>query len=104
MPDADTAVFEAECGKGTYVRALARDLGRLLGCFGHVIALRRTAVGPFGEDDAVTLDELRRIGEAEGAATPSCALLLPVERRSTTCRRWPSARRTPPRWRAASRC
>ena len=41
MPDADHAVFEAECGKGTYVRALARDLGRNLGCLGHVIALRR---------------------------------------------------------------
>ena len=44
-----TAVFEAECGKGTYVRALARDLGRALGCCGHVSALRRTAVGPFAE-------------------------------------------------------
>ena len=51
MPDADHAVFEAECGKGTYVRALARDFGRALGCLGHVSALRRTAVGPFGEDD-----------------------------------------------------
>src|SRR5215831_65547 len=48
LPDADHAVFEAECGKGTYVRALARDLGRLLGSYGHVCALRRTAVGPFG--------------------------------------------------------
>src|SRR5690242_4003426 len=45
-PDAEHAVFEAECGKGTYVRALARDLGRVLGTFGHVSALRRTAVGP----------------------------------------------------------
>ena len=42
------AVLEARCGKGTYVRALARDLGRVLGCFGHVTALRRTRVGPFG--------------------------------------------------------
>ena len=41
-PDADHAVFEAECGKGTYVRALARDMGRALGCLGHVSALRRT--------------------------------------------------------------
>ena len=41
----DTAVFEARCGKGTYVRALARDMGRALGCLGHVIALRRTRVG-----------------------------------------------------------
>lgn len=59
----DETVFEAECGKGTYVRAIARDLGRLLGCFGHVTALRRTRVGPFTEDDAVPLADL----DAEGA-------------------------------------
>jgi tRNA pseudouridine55 synthase len=41
-PDPDHAVFETDCGKGTYVRALARDFGRLLGCRGHVSALRRT--------------------------------------------------------------
>ncbi|MBX9739813.1 MAG: tRNA pseudouridine(55) synthase TruB, partial [Beijerinckiaceae bacterium] len=45
----DDAVFEARCGKGTYVRAIARDLGRALGCLGHVTALRRTRVGPFTE-------------------------------------------------------
>jgi len=54
----DAAVFECECGKGTYVRALARDLGRDLGCFGHISELRRTAVGPFGEEDLVPLEEL----------------------------------------------
>jgi tRNA pseudouridine55 synthase len=54
----ETAIFEARCGKGTYVRALARDLGRSLGCFGHVGALRRTRVGPFYETDAVDLHEL----------------------------------------------
>ncbi len=47
-PDPDHAVLHAECGKGTYVRSLARDIGRALGCFGHVSALRRVAVGPFG--------------------------------------------------------
>lgn len=57
--DADHAVLEAECGKGTYVRAIARDLGRLLGTRGHVSALRRTCVGPFLEEDLVPLDELR---------------------------------------------
>lgn len=61
--DADTTVFEADCGKGTYVRALARDMGRALGCYGHVIALRRTRVGPFAEEDAITLDELRELAE-----------------------------------------
>ena len=59
----DDAVLEAQCGKGTYVRAIARDLGRLLGCYGHVTALRRTRVGPFTEEDAVPLAEL----DAEGA-------------------------------------
>jgi tRNA pseudouridine55 synthase len=56
--EADEAVFEARCGKGTYVRAIARDLGRLLGCFGHVTALRRTRVGPFAEADSVTFSDL----------------------------------------------
>jgi tRNA pseudouridine55 synthase len=65
-PDADHAVFEAECGKGTYVRALARDLGRVLGSFGHVESLRRTRVGPFGEEEAVTLAELARLHETSG--------------------------------------
>ncbi len=54
MPDRDHAVFEAECGKGTYVRALARDIGRRLGCLGHVVALRRLVVGPFDAAHAVT--------------------------------------------------
>ncbi|MCL2384813.1 MAG: tRNA pseudouridine(55) synthase TruB, partial [Alphaproteobacteria bacterium] len=53
--DTDETVFEARCGKGTYVRAIARDLGRRLGCYGHVQALRRTRVGPFYETDAVGL-------------------------------------------------
>lgn len=70
---ADEAVIEAECGKGTYVRAIARDLGRLLQCHGHVTALRRTRVGPFYESDAIVLEEL----EAEGAVAAS--FLLPVE-------------------------
>ena len=53
--DRDATVFTTRCGKGTYVRAIARDLGRALGCYGHVTALRRTRVGPFGEADAVPL-------------------------------------------------
>ena len=54
----DAAVLEAECGKGAYVRAIARDLGRALGCYGHVIELRRTRVGPFSADAAIGLDRL----------------------------------------------
>ena len=63
-PDADHAVLEAECGKGTYVRAIARDLGRVLGCFGHVESLRRTRVGPFSESTAVTLADLSKLAQA----------------------------------------
>ncbi len=54
----DAAVLEAECGKGAYVRAIARDLGRALGCYGHVIELRRTRVGPFSVEAAIPLDRL----------------------------------------------
>jgi len=54
----DAAVLEAECGKGAYVRAIARDLGRALGCYGHVIELRRTRVGPFSVDTGIPLDRL----------------------------------------------
>src|SRR5471030_153295 len=52
-PAADYAILEAECGKGTYVRSLARDFGRALGCFGHVSALRRAAVGSFIEETKI---------------------------------------------------
>jgi tRNA pseudouridine55 synthase len=78
MPDAATSVFEARCGKGTYVRALARDMGRLLGCHGHVIALRRTRVGPFEEDAAVTMDDLMAAADS-GDADQLSRLLQPVE-------------------------
>jgi tRNA pseudouridine55 synthase len=74
----DITVFEAECGKGTYVRALARDLGRELGCFGHVVALRRTCVGPFREADAVTLDHIAEAAETDGHQALA-AHLLPIE-------------------------
>jgi tRNA pseudouridine55 synthase len=79
-PDVDTAVFEAECGKGTYVRALARDIGRLLGCLGHVSALRRTQVGPFRENDMISLAELESLCQKAAAGEGSLAdALLPVE-------------------------
>jgi tRNA pseudouridine55 synthase len=75
-PDPDHATLLAECGKGTYVRALARDMGRALGCLGHVAGLRRTAVGPFGEDVAVGIDALQRLRSGEAIER---AALLPVE-------------------------
>jgi tRNA pseudouridine55 synthase len=78
MPDEATSVFEARCGKGTYVRALARDMGRLLGCHGHVMALRRTRVGPFEEDAAVTMDDLMAAADS-GDPDQLSQLLQPVE-------------------------
>jgi tRNA pseudouridine55 synthase len=76
-PDRDTATFETRCGKGTYVRALARDMGRALGCRGHLVALRRTRVAAFEEAQAVTREALERAAEAGGEALQR--LLLPVE-------------------------
>jgi len=64
-PNADHSVLAAECGKGTYVRAIARDMGRALGCYGHVSALRRTSVGPFEEPDAAALADLQAAAPAE---------------------------------------
>ena len=84
-PDADHTVLAAECGKGTYVRAIARDLGRALGCYGHVSALRRTAVGTFQETDSVKLADLQAAAPAEGGdpgsydMTALTALLQPVD-------------------------
>jgi tRNA pseudouridine55 synthase len=73
--EGDRSVLEADCGKGTYVRAIARDLGRALGCLGHVAALRRTRVGPFSEENAATVAELQAAAEIPEEPTA----LRPVE-------------------------
>jgi len=73
MRDPDHADFEAECGKGTYVRALARDLGRTLGCRGHVAALRRIAVGPFAEMDMISLEQVEALCHRAAAGEGSLA-------------------------------
>ena len=79
-PDPDHSVLETECGKGTYVRALARDMGRVLGCFGHVSALRRTSVGPFGEVAMIPLERLAALCDRAAAGEGNLAdALLPVE-------------------------
>jgi len=74
-PDADTAVLEMVCGKGGYVRAIARDLGAALGCLGHVTALRRLWAGPFSAEDGVTPEML----EARAGTPAIDELLLPLE-------------------------
>ncbi|HEY3918086.1 MAG TPA: tRNA pseudouridine(55) synthase TruB [Stellaceae bacterium] len=74
-PEADHADFEAEVGKGTYIRALGRDLGQALGCYAHVTALRRLAVGPFTLDGAISLDKLAAMRHSPAAS----GHLLPIE-------------------------
>jgi tRNA pseudouridine55 synthase len=74
-PDADHTVFEVRSGKGAYMRSLARDIARAVGAVGHVAALRRMSVGPFSEEDAISLDELESIGLIAAREEK----LLPVE-------------------------
>ncbi len=83
----DSAVFEIECGKGTYVRSLARDMGRDMGCYGHISTLRRTEVDPFTADDLVTLAELEaavasnapELAEGESPRRPEGAQLKALD-------------------------
>jgi tRNA pseudouridine55 synthase len=74
-PDPDHAAIEVKCGKGTYMRALARDIARELGTVGHVGALRRLRVGPFGEEGAISLDPLKALGHSPAAFEH----VLPIE-------------------------
>ena len=71
---ADESVLAVTCGKGTYVRSLARDIAEALGSVGHVTQLHRAAVGPFTDADAITLDAL----EAAAAGEARDSLLQPV--------------------------
>ena len=75
QPDRDHAVFEVHCGKGTYMRSLARDLGRATGTVAHIVELRRLTVGPFTEADAISLDSLESMGHSPAALEQ----VLPVE-------------------------
>ena len=63
---ADSATFSVVCGKGTYIRSLARDLAAELGTCGHVTMLRRTRVGPFSLEDAFSLDDLEQLCHRDG--------------------------------------
>jgi len=78
--DRDHSEFAAECGKGTYVRSLARDLGRALGALGHVSALRRSRVGPFGEAEMMPLEQVESLCHRAAAGEGHLAdTLLPIE-------------------------
>ena len=74
-PDADHVDLEMVCGKGGYVRSIARDLGQALGCLGHVAWLRRTWSGPFDAEQGVTLAQI----DAEAKTEALDARLLPLE-------------------------
>lgn len=76
--DGDLLELHVECGSGTYVRSLVRDLGQTLGCGAHLTALRRLWVEPFRDPAMHTLDELQRTAGEGGTATLD-RLLLPVE-------------------------
>jgi tRNA pseudouridine55 synthase len=71
--------FIVQCGKGTYVRSIARDLGRVLGCLGHVTLLRRLAVGPFSEKDAISLEKLEELSHREPSENSLSGILRPIE-------------------------
>lgn len=79
IPDPDHASFEVDCGKGTYVRSLARDLGQALGCLGHVTLLRRVAVGPFREADMISLEKLGELSHKAPGGNAITGVLLPIE-------------------------
>ncbi|GGF62906.1 tRNA pseudouridine synthase B [Terasakiella brassicae] len=74
MPDANRAVFEVDCGKGTYVRSLGRDIATKLGTLGYISVLRRTKVGPFDEKSAISLDFLEEIVHSDALSESLLAI------------------------------
>ena len=91
-----------DCSSGTYIRALARDLGADLGVGGHLTALRRTRVGGYGLDHARTLDELAERPSLSYSLDEACLLAFPrrdvtdeqAESTPATAGRWPQRRST----------
>ena len=76
---AGETTFIVQCGKGTYVRSIARDLGRVVGCLGHVTLLRRLQVGPFSEKDAISLEMLEELGHRPPSENSLSGILRPIE-------------------------
>lgn len=106
----ETAKFEVDCGKGTYIRALVRDLAKVLGTLGHITALRRTRCGPFGQEKAISLANLEALGHKTAASEhllpvatvlddiPALALTVEEARRMSlgqSIALWPVAKRSP---------
>ncbi len=86
--DRTTLVLDVSCSKGTYIRSIAEDLGKVLGCGAHVSALRRLASGPYDLQDAVTLDQLAELLEDQGAA----ALYKLLKPASSSVEHWPAVK------------
>ena len=76
--EGDELELEIACSKGTYIRTIADDLGQLLGCGAHIIALRRTQAGAFTEADCVTTQQLREESERDGVSAID-AHLIPMD-------------------------
>ncbi|NLA52441.1 MAG: tRNA pseudouridine(55) synthase TruB [Alcaligenaceae bacterium] len=76
--DTDSMVIDVACSKGTYIRTLAQDIGRALGCYAHLTALRRLSVGDFMLTDAVSLEQVQKVAEEEGSAALQ-KYLIPLE-------------------------
>jgi tRNA pseudouridine55 synthase len=108
--DTDRAQFEVDCGKGTYIRALVRDLAKVLGTYGHISVLRRTRCGPFGQERAISLENLEALGHKAAASEyllpvttvlddiPALALTPEEARRMSlgqSIALWPVAKRSP---------
>lgn len=77
--EAEDAHFEVHCGKGAYIRSLARDLGRALGSAAHVTALERRSVGKFHIDNAISLDFLQEIGQGARASDPVLSVMTVLD-------------------------
>ena len=108
--DPERAKFEVDCGKGTYIRALVRDLAKVLGTLGHIAVLRRTRCGPFGQERAISLENLEALGHKTAASEhllpvatvlddiPALALTVEEARRMSlgqSIALWPVAKRSP---------
>jgi tRNA pseudouridine55 synthase len=78
-PSSDETALACVCGKGTYVRAIARDLGRKLGCYGHVSQLRRGAVGAFRAENAISLEKLEELNDSPGGRDALLSAVNPIE-------------------------
>ncbi|MFO1035010.1 MAG: tRNA pseudouridine(55) synthase TruB, partial [Hyphomicrobiales bacterium] len=78
-PSPSQTTFEVSCGKGTYVRSLARDMGRALGWLGHVVMLRRVGVGPFRAEHMISLEKLGEVCNQPPSENSLSGVLRPIE-------------------------